>query len=419
MKKRTKLFLLLLTLSCFFALFSAQSAAATDNVNAVDEYFNVRVSRILNDPSAKVEDHVVYMYAEPTSAYPKGSYFVVSYFDTLTAMKKCKKINIADEIDGRPVTAIDLGYDDDADIYMDKTYVYQAPIASQVTEIHFSVNLRTLGTDSFSCLPNLNSYEIPKTVQTIAGAFRGMKSLKSITIPGSVEIVGTNSFDSCSNLRKAVLKDGVKAVASAAFKSCKKLTSISIPSTVNRIGRNAFFGCPLKSVTIPTGCKLEGTVFGTKPQIKKIVFADQKGVFVLLKGFLADSETLTTIVLPRSAKTIQIQELACINCTALKKIVNTEKITVIGKKAFKGCAALNSFTLSAKIKSVGAGAFAGTGLKKLIVSGTKKAFLSDGGSAFLKTLPKGCKIYVKNNKMKNAFVAAGWQGKIILNKNLA
>ncbi len=404
--------------------------------NTSDIYFGQRLEKFLRMEDTKVIDHAVYHYRK-AQGDESACYWVVSYFDSEEAMNSATEIRLKDEIEGVPVSSVQLGYDPDEDVFTEPYWHYAPPVAESVTDITFPKDLKVLGAYAFSCLPHLKNYVIPQSTQTIGRAFYRQLNLTEITIPNHVKQIGENAFEACGNLQRVVfqgntetigknafidcsrlqsikLPKSIRSIGAFAFSGCTRLTKIAVPDAVRSIGRWAFFDCPLNSITIPAGCSVKKDPFGIHPLVKKVVFGDQTDAFVLKKDLLSDSETLTTIVLPRSAKTIQIQELACINCTALKKIINAENITEIGKKAFKGCTSLDKFTLPAKIKSVGAGAFAGTGLKKLIVSGTKKAFLSENGNAFLKTIPANCKIYVKNNKMKNAFVDAGWQGRVIV-----
>ncbi|MFR7814740.1 MAG: leucine-rich repeat domain-containing protein [Lachnospiraceae bacterium] len=133
------------------------------------------------------------------------------------------------------------------------------------------------------------TYNIPQGITAIeSSAFYDCKFLTRVTIPDSVEQIGTNPFTVCSALksisvspehpyfatidgvlfRKAdkalisypagissstyTIPQGITAIGDSAFYYCDSLTSVSIPDSVTSIGDNAFYFCEsLTSVTIP------------------------------------------------------------------------------------------------------------------------------------------------------------------------
>ena len=128
-----------------------------------------------------------------------------------------------------------------------------------------------------------------KTVTSIGyGAFAGCTFLTSVSIPDSVEQIGTNPFAACFELktisvspehpyfatidgvlfRKAdkalisypasissstyTIPQGITSIGDSAFFYCDSLTSVSIPDSITAIGDSAFSWCSsLTSVSIP------------------------------------------------------------------------------------------------------------------------------------------------------------------------
>ena len=99
---------------------------------------------------------------------------------------------------------------------LDKTVLYQYPAAKS------------------------GPYEIPASVTYLAyGAFEGA-SLTSVTIPGSVEIIGPQMFDGCDSLTSVIMLNGITNIGPSAF-NCPNLTSVTIPASVTHMSWEAFY----------------------------------------------------------------------------------------------------------------------------------------------------------------------------------
>ena len=132
------------------------------------------------------------------------------------------------------------------------------------------------------------TYNIPQGITAIeSSAFYDCKFLTRVTIPDSVEQIGTNPFTVCSALksisvspehpyfatidgvlfRKAdkalisypagissstyTIPQGITAIGDSAFYYCASLTSVSIPNSVTSIGDYAFGDCSNLTLTVP------------------------------------------------------------------------------------------------------------------------------------------------------------------------
>lgn len=96
---------------------------------------------------------------------------------------------------------------------------------------------------------------IPDGVQEIGDyAFANDEDITRVIIPGSVNTIGEYAFFECSSLQNvAFTGDGLKTVKASAFDSCLHLSDISLPWSVNYIGTNAFACSPIKSITVKQG----------------------------------------------------------------------------------------------------------------------------------------------------------------------
>lgn len=89
------------------------------------------------------------------------------------------------------------------------------------------------------------------TVTRIADeAYLDRTAVTSVTFPATVEEIGTDAFNGCSNLEWASF-GGVKVISDRAFYGCEKLSSAKLPESLTYIGTGAFSGCDLSMVIIP------------------------------------------------------------------------------------------------------------------------------------------------------------------------
>ena len=204
-------------------------------------------------------------------------------------------------------TTVEL-HDADADIrnvFLSETIDYKGN----------SYTLTYIGYEAFKGCKSLTSVTIPNSVTRIGGtAFKGCKSLTSVTIPNSVTYIGWGAFSGCKSLTSVTIPNSVTSIGDFAFEGCSSLKSVTIPNSVTTIGHFAFVGCSsLKSVTIPNSVTMIGIY-------------------------------------------------AFYRCKSLKSVTIPNSVTRIGWYAFEYCAALTSVTIPESVKWIGARAFKGTAL---------------------------------------------------------
>ncbi|MCR5418720.1 MAG: leucine-rich repeat protein [Lachnospiraceae bacterium] len=90
--------------------------------------------------------------------------------------------------------------------------------------------------------------------QVADSAFSGNKKITKVTIPATVEEIGSNAFAGCISLKTVNVKgSSLVNIKQGAFRNCKKLTAVTIGKNVKSIGKNAFAGdTKLKKVTFKT-----------------------------------------------------------------------------------------------------------------------------------------------------------------------
>lgn len=296
------------------------------------------------------------------------------------------------------------------------------------TSQHYTVEVTYLKHRSKENYAGLTSVEIPSTVKykgttyvvTNIGefAFFDCASLKSVTIPASVETIegraftGSGIYENGYNWPKGILsingclikanetltgnyvvKDTIRLISDRAFANCYALTSITIPNTVTVIGKETFANCyglksivlnehiksigmaafvdckSLKSITIPSNVKTIGeNAFARCISLELVNIPE--GITRISRGVFSGCTALQSITLPLSAK--GIGEKVFEGCTSLQSVNIPDGVTKLGFKVFSKCTSLSTITIPASVKTLGQLAFEQcTSLQNIVYQGTK------------------------------------------------
>lgn len=211
---------------------------------------------------------------------------------------------------------------------------------------------------------NAADVEIPstidgKTVRQIGnGAFKGCTTVKSVTIPDSVDSISDSAFNECTSLEAInvsqnngyyvsengvlfayesketlecypagktdstyTIPDGVLYIGSYAFGNCRYLKSITIPDSVSYFGNGTFSGCSsLESITIP----------------------DE--MTTIYSGTFLDCSSLASITIPDGVTSIRTRAFE--GCSSLSSITIPDNVKTIENRAFSRCSSLGSINIS-------------------------------------------------------------------------
>lgn len=233
-----------------------------------------------------------------------------------------------------------------------------------------NVPVRTLGTDAFLNVRNLERVilpegltvisdtafsgeselimvHLPETLESIgSNAFFDCTALEEITIPESVTSIGKGAFEACIKLKKVNIPEKITEIPAGLFKDCSSLSEIKLPDNTLSIGNGAFAGTLLKEIDLPdTLTSIGGGAF-MNTDISFVTFPDS--LETLGGGVFMNCINLKEVTLPE--KITAIDQTTFMNCSGLTKVVLNDNITIIGNGAFSGCYSLESISLPSSLE---------------------------------------------------------------------
>ena len=108
-----------------------------------------------------------------------------------------------------------------------------------LTQIAFHKNVSMIGWGAFQDT-GLISADIPSVSAIQTDTFKNCRSLKRVTIPGTVKTIASSAFGKCDKLEQVTLGHGIETIDISAFVNCISLKSVAIPASVKTIRTDAF-----------------------------------------------------------------------------------------------------------------------------------------------------------------------------------
>ncbi len=155
----------------------------------------------------------------------------------------------------------------DGDVYIGKTYYKYKGDMTENTTVEIKDGTKYIADNAFynwNTENKLIAVTIPESVEEIGSdAFQSCKGLTSITIPEGVKRIGTGAFQDCTGLTSIVIPDSVTELGGFAwdgvFKDCRNLTSVTLGKGIEKIPEYEFNNCEkLTNITIPKNVKSIG-----------------------------------------------------------------------------------------------------------------------------------------------------------------
>nr|ACM91079.1 surface antigen BspA-like protein [uncultured bacterium 34R1] len=297
---------------------------------------------------------------------------------------------------------------------------------SNLSNVVFPVGLKSVGVAAFAGCNQLQTINLPATVDTVSSyAFSG-SGLTTVVLPESMAYMGQGAFSNCQSLTQATVPAGM--VGDDAFKACEALTEVTLGVQVTSLGNGAFNGCTaLSSIVLPqqsaiamlgneafirsgiTAISLES--LGALTSIGDWAFAQSQlaqvtipaNVNTLGKGIFFNAPELTLVNLPANVAEIPAYMLAETQGLALDSL--PDGVTTIGDYAFYNNAQTARFFLPASVSYIGSYAMAGmTGLEYVTSLADEVPAL--GESVWAGVDQPAVKLEVSTNEVADAYAQA-------------
>lgn len=272
-------------------------------------------------------------------------------------------------------------------------YAFSGTTLRNVNTLDLSA-VTEIGEGAFYGLTGLTSVVIPATVTEIPDyAFAGT-GLTSVTIPATVTRIGAYAFAGCDGLTEIVFEDGCKVnvIGAGAFYASSLAGSLTLPETLETLGSEAFASTDITSVVIPSVKNMGEGVFMMCTKLVSATFgenAETTGEYTFYAYDAANSiqagSSLVSVSLGGRIK--EIGTGAFTYCDKLEEI-DLNNVTSVGDEAFAGCTSLANVTGIENVTAFGQYAFAECALTSADLASARQiaysAFLDCNNLAELK-----------------------------------
>ena len=374
-------FLLLCSVTCFFAASAVQAEAASGKTA-----INIKVSNVPEhgvcvigtdyQPEISVTDNVGNAVTDAPIAISSADETVLSVSGTKLVPKTCGEVEVTFALGESDK------YESNRDIV--KTFFvsngkvdisgYDAYSTTEPTETSdgtcriFSADENAIDSNGLLAIPETLTNNDGKKYRVTGmlgedGSTFCPKSVVSLSVPSGVTAIASYSFAQFSSLKSVTFSESgmLETIGNSAFRYCKSIETLTIPASVKRIENGAFNGCSsLTTLVVNPGGELDCSnaygflsnysPFGDCSALVNITLGE--GVKNISGAFAScysndgkgNISGIKSIEIPASVENI---EYAFYRCAALEsvKFASGSKITK-ASNAFYGCSALTSIDIS-------------------------------------------------------------------------
>lgn len=133
---------------------------------------------------------------------------------------------------------------------------------SSLRRITLPESLRVMGHHCFYACTSLEEIILPPNLEEMGmGSFCGCISLSKVYIPEKLTVLPDSCFRSCTSLSSIIIPQNITVIEKYCFSGCTALENVSLSGHLTQIGSYSFYMCSsLKELYIPPSV----TAFGTE-----------------------------------------------------------------------------------------------------------------------------------------------------------
>lgn len=243
-----------------------------------------------------------------------------------------------------------------------------------IPEKYKGLPVTVIADGAFDGNKSIKSVFIPESIEVVRkSAFANCENLTSITFAGESTTLGEKVFFNCKKLQDVKLPYGLTIISKELFNDCSMLAEIELPSSLIELGDAAFGGCiSLKSIVLPSSLRVMGEkVFANCSGLESLRMESRNTTFYssvngvesncIIETSSQDGKTANTVV--AGCKTSQIPSnvtaigLGAFCGSNIESITIPHGITEICNEAFSGCTRLKRITIPNSVTFIGDYAF--------------------------------------------------------------
>lgn len=234
-------------------------------------------------------------------------------------------------------------------------YVYNGDMPADTT-IAVRDGTTAIANGAFDGKSNLVAVTLPDTLITIGDSAFAGTSLTTLTIPASVESIGSEAFTDVETLTSVTFNEGLKTIGANAFDGCSLLNTIALPNSLTSLGNNAFQYAG-RDAAAADGTLTIGTGLTEIPQ----------------SAFMGMSKTGGALTIPAGITKIGASAFYGM---MISSVTIPEGVTEIGASAFASTKGLGSVELPSTVTALGNRVFEGSAISTAELDGTFTAIPS-------------------------------------------
>ena len=235
---------------------------------------------------------------------------------------------------------------------------------SNIESIKLNSSTKTIGEYAFENCENLQTIDGWDNVEVICGhAFSECSNLGEISFPSKLTKIGENGFTNCGKMYiKNNLPDSVEEIGNNAFEKCTNFKCIDDSlnlSNIKYIGTATFSDCEwLTKVKINSNIEsINDRAFQYCKRLENLNLIEcKKLTYIGLNAFDGCESYTGSLVIPTNVTSIGD---CCFRNSGIEKVNTNSKINTIPQYAFYGCEDLTHINISSNITTISNDAFNG------------------------------------------------------------